>query len=311
MHLTSFMKRENSGLARTTLELAKGYEALGHKVCIKEPGDGSVIYGLDKGDETDVHTIHSQLNPEAYFDNRPKFLWCHGEPISSVGNGVSMKAVIDLAAKMDAFICMRKDEHKVWSAIKRTYLVPKGIDLEFYKPLEGVTEKLSGSPAVLYVENWRSQRNPLYVVIAMIEVWKRFPKARLHLYNCQDKRMRETFSELIKQGKLWTFVRSLQGPVGMSEINLLYNRADIVVSCLYPLYARSIEAFAAGKAFIGPGYREHDYPYQCELDPDSMAAAIIKCWGEYGKIDFRKWAEDYHDVKETVRQAIAIYERYL
>jgi len=71
---------------------------------------------------------------------------CHGEPLSSVGNGVSMKAIIDLAPLCDAFICMRKDEWPIWSSIKRTFVVPKGIDLEVFKPLPGVTERLSGEP---------------------------------------------------------------------------------------------------------------------------------------------------------------------
>jgi hypothetical protein len=94
-------------------------------------------------------------------------------------------------------------------------------------------------------------------------------------------------------------------------VNLLYNRAHIVVSCLYPLYARSIEAFGAGKAFLGPGYTDAEYPYHCQLDPDSMADAICKIWEDYGKFDFRQWAERKHDVNESARQALDIYERFL
>ena len=107
------------------------------------------------------------------------------------------------------------------------------------------------------------------------------------------------------------FLRSLTGPVPDDQVNLLYNRADIVVSCLDPLYARSIEAFGAGKAFIGPGYTEHDYPWTCRLHPDSMADAIIRCWENYDTVDYRKYAETHHDVQETVRQSVEIYGRYL
>jgi len=89
-------------------------------------------------------------------------------------------------------------------------------------------------------------------------VWKKYPKARLHLYNCRDKRMHETFATMREVGKWWPFLRSLSGPV--QDINLLYNRVDMVASCLYPLYARVIEAFGAGKPIIAPGYRENDYP---------------------------------------------------
>jgi hypothetical protein len=42
-----------------------------------------------------------------------------------------------------------------------------------------------------------------------------------------------------------------------------------------------------------------------------MAKAIIDCWENYGKVDYRKWAQDHHDVAESVKQSVAIYERYL
>lgn len=307
MKILHWMKKENSGLARSTLELAKYEEKQGHGVCIKEPEADMPVYGVDK--DIDVHCIHSQINVRTYHDSKPKFMWMHGEPLSSVGNGVSMKAIVDLAPICDAFLCMRREEWAVWNSIKRTYRVPKGIDLELYKPLDGITEKLSGEPAVLYIENWRGQRNPLYLCVAMQKVYEKFPNARLHLYNLQDKRMKETFDALIKNNKWWTFVRSVQGPV--ADVNTLYNRVDMVVSGLYPLYARGIEAFGAGKAFIGPGYREPGYPFTCELDPDSMADAIIKCWENYTQVNYRKWAEDNHDVNESVKQSIEVYQRYL
>ena len=82
------------------------------------------------------------------------------------------------------------------------------------------------------------------------------------------------------------------------------------MSCLYPLYARGIEVLGAGKAFIGPGYHPDGYPWTCELQPESMAQAIIDCWEDYDRIDYRKWAEEHHDVAETVRQSVKIYERY-
>ena len=307
MNILHWMKKENSGLARTTLELANWEQKAGHSVCIKQPSEEMPIYGIEK--DIDLHSIHSQLGLSAFHDRKPKVMWMHGEPLSSVGNGASMKAILDLAPVCDAFIAMRKEEMSVWSSIRKTFLVPKGIDLDLYRPLDGMTEKLEGEPAILYTENWRQQRNPLYLCVAMQEVYKKFPKARLHLYNCTDKKMSDTFSAWIKTTKSWPFIRSLKGPE--QDINLLYNRADIVVSCLYPLYARSLEAFGAGKAFIGPGYREEGYPFTCELDPHSMADAIIKCWENYGQINFRKWAEDRHDVKETVRQSIDIYNRYV
>ena len=306
MKILHWMKKENSGLARSTLELATYEEKAGHEVSMREPGSDTLLYG--RPSVSDIHTIHSQLGINTYHDGIPKVMWMHGEPISSVGNGVSMKAIVDLAPVVDAFICMRKEELPIWSSIKRTFLVPKGIDLELYKPIPNL-ERLSGEPAVLYVENWRGQRNPLYLCVAMQEVHKKYPKARLHLFNCPGGKMQETFSALAKHNKWWPFLRTLSGPV--ADVNELYNKADMVVSCLFPLYARGIEAFGAGKAFIGPGYKEAGYPWTCDFDPLSMADTICKCWENYSQVNYRKWAEERHDVKETVRQSVEIYERYV
>lgn len=322
MNIAHYMRREKSGLAFTTLELVKAEEQLGHGVCLREPTDsegaaGAMLYGSN-GWTPDVECVHSQMPLTSYGNRIPKFLWCHGEPLSSIGNGVSMKAIVDMAPKLDALIAMREEEYPIWSSIKRTYVVSKGIDLERFTPMEtkphdpkDVTSKLSGEPAVLYAEHWRGQRNPLYLCVAMERVWQKWPKARLHLFNCTDQKMHASFKALYQHNKWWTFIRSMTGPVPDDQVVALYNRADIVVSCLYPLYARSIEAFGCGKAFIGPGYKQSGYPWTCDLDPISMADAIIRCWENYDSVDYRKWAEDHHDVKETVRQSVAIYQRYL
>ncbi len=322
MNIAHYMKREKSGLAFSTLELVQAEEKQGHGVCLREPTDteghaGAVLYG-SADHQPDVECVHSQLPFSSYFSDAPKFMWMHGEPLSSVGNGVSMKAIVDLAPKLDAFIAMRAEEWAIWKLIKRTYVVPKGIDLERFHPVDtpahdpkNPLSKLSGEPAVLYVEHWRGQRNPLYWCAAMAQVFQKYPKARLHLFNCTDQKMSDTFKALISYNKWWAFVRSLNGPVADADVNALYNRADIVVSGLYPLYARSIEAFGAGKAFIGPGYTDPEYPWHCELHPDSMAKALIDCWENYDKVDYRAWAERKHDVMETVKQSVDIYSRYL
>lgn len=311
MRLIHYMKRERSGLAFTTLELVAAEEKLGHTVCVREPS-GNVLYGRDDG-QWDVELIHSQLPVQSYHNGKPRLMWMHGEPLSSVGNGVSMKAILELAPLCNAFMAMRQEEMDYWSAIKTTHLVHKGIDLDLFKPLPvTAVEKLSGSPAVLYIEHWRGQRNPLPLVMAMRQVWRQYPDARLHLYNCTDKRMYETFQALIKEAKLWPFVRSLQGPVKPTDVNALLNRADIVVSCLYPLYARSIEALGAGKGFLCPGYTDPEYPFHCLLDPKDMARGIIDLWENgCGKFDFRGWAEKKHNVLDTVKQSIDVYQRYL
>ena len=310
MKILHYLKKENSGLARSTLEFAKYEERQGHTVVVKEPGADMPVYGVE-GAGADIEIIHSQLPSEHYFNGKPKLMMQHGEPLSSVGNGISMKAICDLSSRVDAFLCMRKHEWPVWNLIKRTYLVRKGIDLEVYRHLDGITEKLPGEPAILYSENMRGTRNALYAMAAMPAIYKAFPKARLYVYNMTDKKMNETFQTFIKTCKLWAAgVSGLEGPV--DDINMLYNRVDIVVSCLSPLYARSIEAFGAGKAVVCPGYREHDeYPWLCDLDPGSIAQTIIKCWENFDAINYRQWAIDKHNIQDSVKECVEVYKRYV
>lgn len=315
MKIVHYMKKEVSGLAFTTLEIAQEEERQGHQVAVIEP-NGTVLYGT-AGNGWDVELIHSQYPIQNYHNGKPRIMWMHGEPISSVGNGISMKAICDLAPICDAFIAMRSEEVEYWSTLKRTYLVTKGIDLNTFRPLPltEAGEKLSGAPAVLYLEHWRGQRNPLPLLVAMRKVWRQYPEARLHLYNCTDQRMLDTFRAYIEFGKCSPWVRSLQGKVTPAEVNVLLNRCDIVVSCLENFYARSIEALGAGKAFLCPGYTARhnpDYPFHTTNDPSDMAEAIINVWEEgVGKFDFRAYAETHHNVADTVRQSVAIYERYM
>lgn len=310
------MRKENSGLVHTTLELVEEEQRQGHQVRVLEPSTQKPVLETFEGDP-DVHCIHSQIGPVTYHDGIPKIMWMHGEPLGSVGNGISMRAITDLAPLCDAFICMRKEEWPIWNSIRRTYVVTKGVDLTRFKPLEDVSP-LTGNPAVLYYENWRGNRNPLMVCVAMQMLQKEFPEAKLHLYNCPGGKMMDTFQKLIDRCRWYTFIGSLKGPE-KDSVRLL-NRADIVVSGLYPLYARGIEAFGCGRAFICPGYREHDYQYGCDLEPNSIASAIRRCWldifdsgkgREHARLHFRKWAEQHHDVANTIRESMEVYKRYV
>ena len=301
------MRRENSGLVHTTLELVEEEQRQGHKIRVLEPS-GPVMMDEFEG-LPDVHCIHSQLHVSAYHDKVPKIMWMHGEPLGSVANGISMRAIVDLAPICEAFVCMRKEEWPIWDSIRRTYVVPKGIDLNRFV-VQPEVEKLSGSPAVLYYENWRGQRNPLMICLAMEQIHREFPDARLHLYNCPGGKMLDTFQKLINHNRWYTFIGSLRGQE--KDVVKLLNRADIVCSGLYPLYARGIEAFGCGAAFICAGYKEDNYPYQCELEVNSIADAIRRCIKDANPRQFyRKWAEDHHDVAETIKQSVEIYERYL
>jgi glycosyltransferase involved in cell wall biosynthesis len=321
MRIQHFVRREVSGLYRTTIEMCKAELDFGHEVLIQEP-QGQVVFGKLSG-PADVHIIHSQYDMKAYHTNRaewgievntPVFMVQHGEPISSVGNGISMRAILDLAGMCDALICMRKEEQPIWNSIKRCFYIGKGVDLDVFKPSQEIQDKLRGSPSVLYYESWRGSRNPLILCKAMELVWKRYPEAKLHLYNISDQRMLDTFKAL-REGCKWLFIGSLQGPVKYDEVPALLNRVDMVGSCLFPLYARTpIEALACGKACVAPGYPgdpENDYPFRCTLNAESMAEAMIAAHENKAHFDYRAHAERFHDLRQMVRNMVNIYESYI
>jgi hypothetical protein len=224
-----------------------------------------------------------------------------------------MRAILDLAPLCDAFICMRHQEVEIWQTIKRTYCTGKGCDLEVFRPLDGV-ERLEGEPAVLIYENPRGSRNPLYPLIAMKLVWKALPKARFHIFNMNDKKMYEMFHTMVKQCKLWPFVRTIAGAVPFQDVPTLLNRCDIVVSGLFPLFARSLEALACGKALVSYGYDGGggSYPWiPATITPEAMADTIIACWEDYQKCDYRAHALTYHDEEKIAARRCDIYSRYL
>jgi glycosyltransferase involved in cell wall biosynthesis len=313
MRILHWLRHANSGLVRTTLEIAKAEELNGHQVTVRQPSDGRILYGEDV--RPDVHAVHSQIPQQCLFNGVPKFLWAHAEPLHSIGNGASMEAILDLAPKADAMICMRPEEQAIWQQFLRSYVVPKGIDLDVFKPAaEPPADKLPGSPSILYYENWRGERNPLYWLVAMAEVYQKLPEAKIHLFNCPDGEMGKLFFTMLQQNKWTAFTGSLCGPE--EDVPRLISRADIVVSSVFPLYARSIEALGCGKPLICPGYGNpgsglEAYPWTCRLDPGDMADTIVDCWEHHDKLDARLWAEEHHDVRETARQAVEIYERYI
>lgn len=319
MKILHWLREVSSGMEATTYELASAERELGHEVQVRDPHDGRVLQGPAEI-TPDVHCVHSQIPPELLFDEAPKFAWMHAEPLYSMGMG-AMEAILGFATRIDAFICMRAEELPIWRALKRPcYLVPKGIDLDKFKPAEPA-EKLPGEPAVLYYENQRAERNPLYWMAAMEQVWRANPDARLHIFNNRDEARLQLLLGIIRAAG-WECFMGTVGP-HVPDVPALINSVDIVVSSIYPLYARSIEALGCGKPLVCPGYREHeDYPYRCDLEAGSMAAALDRAWidkvwsetpsgADSGKLDPRAWAEKHHDVMETARQACEIYQRHL
>jgi glycosyltransferase involved in cell wall biosynthesis len=306
MKILHWLKMENSGLFRTTIELAKYEEKAGHTVALREPRNSKTFYGF-ADDDFDIHCIHSQINPHYYKDKRPKLLFLHGEPDYGVLYKISTNAIMDLVPVVDAFIAFNEAEGKIWNSFKRTYVIPKGVDLEKYKPIEQ-DKKLKGEPTVLYAEHWRAFRHPLHAFIALEKVVKKLPKLKFYPMGCPVPE-KDFWTRLIKQNRYNFFTPALSS--WDSDIVGWLNRADIIVSPVFPSYGRvSIEAMACNKPVVAYKTNPHA-DYKCEpYDPDDMAEKILQCWDEKPNTQ-REYAEKHLDAKTMAEEAAEIYRRFI
>ena len=306
MKILHWVKKEKSGLVKTVGELGTYEEKMGHSISLRTPSECQTIYGF-KDDNTDIHCIHSQINPIYYKDGKPKILFLHGEPDYGMMTKISISAIMDLVPLVDCMIAFNEDEAKIWNSFKRTYVIPKGINLDIYKPKD-VGKKLRGNPSILYCEHWRTFRHPLHLLVAMERVIKKCPNAKLYLFGC-PKEDKDFWMRIINQNRYVIFTPGIFQ--FQPDMVSLLNLADIVVSPVYPSYGRvSLEALACNKPVVAYNTNPHA-TYKCQpYNPDDLAEKIIRCFEEKPNGQ-RKYAEENLSAELMTNKAIEIYRRFL
>ena len=306
MKILHWLRKENSGLFHTTVELAKYEERLGHTVSLRLPPENQTFYG-PTNDDFDIHCIHSQIHPSYYKDSKPKMLFMHGEPDYSTMSKGATNSIMDLVPIVDAFIAFNPAEAKIWNSFKRTYCITKGVDLEKYKPIK-LRQKLTGSPAILYCEHWRQFRNPLHILVALEKVYRKIPGMRFYPFGC-PKEDQAFWLKMIKQNRYVTYCPGIFQR--QNEMAKLLNLADIVVSPVFPSYGRvSLEALACNKPVVAYSSNPHA-TYKCDpYDVNDIAEKIIACCEEMPNGQ-AKYAAEHLDAKTMAKEAIEIYERFL
>lgn len=306
MKLLHWVKKENSGLFRTVAELAKYEERLGHQTALREPANNNTFYGFTT-DDPDMHCIHSQINPAYYKDDIPKVLFLHGEPDYGMMTKVSTNAIMDFAPQVEAFITLNEKEGQIWNSFKKTHVIPKGIDLEKYKPIAS-NKKLKGSPSILYIEHWRQFRHPLHVFVALEKVYRKNTKMRFYPFGCPAGD-RDFWLKIIRQNKYSFFCPGVF-QFQKSSVDLI-NMCDMVISPVYPSYGRvSIEAKACNKPVIAYNTNPHaDYKIE-PYNIDAIVDSVIDCWDKKPNGQ-RKYAEDNLSAMDMAKAAVDIYRRYV
>jgi glycosyltransferase involved in cell wall biosynthesis len=306
LKILHWLKKESSGLFRTTVELAKYEEREGHIVALRQPAKNETFYGF-RDDDFDIHCIHSQINPHYYKDGKPKLLFLHGNPEYGLMTKVSTSAIMDLIPIVDAFVSLHEDEAKIWNSFKRTYVIPKGIDLENYKPAEKEKE-LKSTPAIVYAEHWRQFRHPLHVFVALEKVIKKLPQMRFYPFGCPASE-KEFWLRIVRNNRYSIFCPGVfQWQKSMPE---LLSLADMVVSPVFPSYGRvGLEALAMGKPLVAYDTNPHA-DYKCRpYDSDDLAEKILQCWEERPN-NQRAYAEKHLSAHDMAMRAIEIYRRFV
>jgi len=306
LKIVHWVKREKSGLFKTTLELAKYEERKGHKISLRTPSDNKLIYGF-AGDDFDIHCIHSQINPLYYKDGKPKMLFMHGEPNYGVSNKISIGAIMDLLPLVDGVISFNKEEAETWNSFKRVYIIQKGIDLEMYKPTV-VGKKLVGSPAILYSEHWRGFRHPLHVMAAAEKCLTKMPKLKVYLFGCPEDD-KAFWLKLVRFNHYSLFTPGVFGQ--QKYINEILNMSDMVVSPVFPSYGRvALEAMACDKPTVGYDSNPHVNYKVRPYDINDLADKIMKCYEEK-PTGQRDYVSKNANAEIMAEQAIDVYKRFI
>jgi glycosyltransferase involved in cell wall biosynthesis len=306
LRILHWVKREKSGLFKTTLELAKYEERQGHQISLRTPSDNKLIYGF-AGDDFDIQCIHSQINPMYYKDGKPKILFLHGEPNYGILNKVSINAIMDLLPIVDAMIAFNQHEADIWNSFKRVYVIQKGIDLEMYKP-KNIGKKLKGSPAILYAEHWRGFRHPLHILAAVEKCISRVPKLRCYLFGCPDAD-KDFWLRIVRYNHYSIFTPGVFGQ--QNYINELLNMSDVVISPVFPSYGRvALEAMACNKPVIAYDSNPHATYQTRPYDIYDMAEKIIRCCDERPGGQ-REYVLKNANAEIMAKQAIEIYQRFV
>jgi glycosyltransferase involved in cell wall biosynthesis len=299
-------------------ELAKYEEKLGHSVALRDPGKNETFYGFDD-DDFDIHAIHHQIYPFYFKDRKPKILFFHGNPEYMMRVGGSTTVLMELLDLADACLVYIPEQEPVWNSFHRMYAIPKGIDLEVYKPKK-VKKKLIGDPVIVYAENWLSNQNPLPVFVALEKVFIQYPEMRFHPLGCTSK-LTELWMHVIRRNKYHFFTPKLyefrqtdfsDGALFKSSMVDIYNMADMVISPTFPSYGRvSLEALACDKPTITYECNPHGTYKSKYYDVDDMAEKIIQCIEEKPKKKMREYAEKNLDLNRSAEETIKLYQRFL
>lgn len=312
MNIVHWVHTGASGLISTTKVLAKYEARFGHTVELRDPGTNENIEGPHfTDDEIDIHCAHHQLFQRYIKDQKPKFIFLHGEMSYCLSTPGSLEATYNLMAIGDAAISFQEYDSELWRSFGKVHTIRKGVDLEIWKrPEVPIVKATPGIPSILYMEHWHWAKNPIYTMLAIERLQRDYnTEIGLFMIGCPPDQA-QRWTTLIQRNR-YGFIKGMAG--FMPHPELLIPKYDMVVSPVFPSYGIvPMEAIACGVPAVAYDSNP-DATFPCRpYDIGDMCRAIKECIENPPKPeDLRAYAEKTFSGEQMAADACEIYEYYL
>ena len=330
VHYATVVPKTISGLIRRVMEIHKLEKALGWESGLVSPQDkhenGYTVEGTPALEilpwswaaDADVHVMDGSV-PGDILALKNRVFMAHGGPKYCALTELNMKRssftlAINMVQNCELTITQNRQHQRFWREFGGDVRwVQGGVDLEKWIP-EGTKIPFPSHPCIVYMDIWRDMKLPMTLFMAMKEVVKEVPTARLQLFNVPKGREAWWMRVLCKVG-VDHLVENYKGGI-WGNPEQVYRGADIIVNPVEggTISGVGVEALACGcPVLILEGNKSKYASIKSKDDPDSMAKALVKLWKRIEadrdevRLEARMIAEKNYSVRRMVTEMLDIY----
>jgi glycosyltransferase involved in cell wall biosynthesis len=269
--------------------------------------------------DADIHVVHAHIPDSLAFDKTKKIIFVkHGAPehvfeasvtaglTGNYGASDSLAMAGYFLQRADAVVSFWPRQASIWETMTRApvYVVPMGIDLDFWKPV-AKQRLLTGTPAILTAENCHTCKWPLDLLLMWPLIVKQLPDARAHFINIPYDQHRWWMPLSYMNGARYSTYIS-PSKLNKEQLRNFVCAADFYYSPVqYGDFNRmSLEALACGAkiiSFVGNEYAQYWIPEGDHRVQVERLMDIIT-----GKVTERPVKQVPH-IKETAIEMLKIY----
>jgi len=279
-------------------------------------------------EDADVLVMHRSL-PNELAHKKPKVVVMHG-PLEIMmmnehsGPGENFNFNINMIWDYDACVAITPQDYEIaqhFDEKKRLRFIEDAVDVERYS-LNGWAYEYANHPAIISADTIRLNKIPLHIILAMENVRKRIPSARLNFFSIplvDSPTWRNIFvrSKLMHNQSNCELIQLLTG-----DIKPYIRGADISFNNnLHGVHSRGsvMEAMAMGIPVVSYCGGEDYTPYIAKTwCLESIAEAVEQCWKdiqakgrEMVAKECRAYADEHFNMEKAAVEYKKLYEELL